>query len=129
MDNEDLKRESTNVPLSPAARRMIENLREETGIPKVEAIQRYCEWLERQDRKFRLAILLRDEAAQQEFSRLVLQQMIAIDGDEAAAELAKKFSIPAATRMIRALCDRIDQADADRGVAINELTKGKSKKG
>ena len=77
-----------NVPLNSRANAIIDKLRDDTGIPKVEAIARIVEWFAQQDRKFRLAILTRDLETQRELARLSLVDMAGID-QEAAASLAE----------------------------------------
>lgn len=54
---------SLPVNLTPTAKRVIETLREKTGIPAREAMSRLLEWFGRIDPRFRLAILQRDEEA------------------------------------------------------------------
>jgi len=66
---------STPINLTPRARAIIEGIREETGVPNTEAMVRILEWFTSLDRKFRLAILNRDEETKRELFLLVLQQM------------------------------------------------------
>lgn len=97
------------VNLSGPARQMLETLRDETGIPNVEAITRFLEWLSGVDRKFRIAILTRDAAAQQEFSRTVLSEMA---GRAVMADKAEPVTIEQATGVISIMLERIKQIEA-----------------
>src|SRR5687767_2562912 len=72
-------RKTITVTLNPRARDVVEQLREDTGVPNTEAMARILEWFAAQDRKFRLAVLTRDEETKRELVRLVLQEMAGMD--------------------------------------------------
>ena len=69
----------TQVPLKARASELLNGIRNDTGVSKVEAIQRIFEWFLGLDRKLRLAILNKDVETQRELVRLVLSDMA---GDE-----------------------------------------------
>jgi hypothetical protein len=96
-------REKLIVNLSPAARALADSIREDTGIPKAEAVGRILEWFMSLDRKFRTAVLVRDEDAKREYTRLVLQEMAGLtpgDLPAAAEELDVEKAAAVAHSMI-----------------------------
>lgn len=79
MEADEDKATAITVNLSPTARRIVEAIRADTGIPAKTAVERYFEWLGARDAKFRLAILNRDRDVQAELTRLVLREMAGIN--------------------------------------------------
>lgn len=71
------------VSLQPDARKIIEKIREDTGIPQTEALKRLLEWFAGLDRKLRLAILDNDPATRDELVRLAFAGMLTKGADVA----------------------------------------------
>src|ERR1700733_2094572 len=65
----------THVNLSPVARRMLDELKTDTGVPLTVALERFIEWLARQDPRFRLAVLNKDASTQQILMRDIAAKM------------------------------------------------------
>ena len=66
---------SIKVTLSPKSREVVSNIRHETGVANVTAMERILEWYSSLDRKLRLAVLNRDAATRDELLSLVVQEM------------------------------------------------------
>lgn len=73
------------VNLSSKARAVVDQLRAETGVPATTATERFFEWLMSMPPKFRLAILNRDEAAQDELLVAWVREHLSAKGLTAAA--------------------------------------------
>ena len=63
------------VSLTPAARSIIDQLRDDTGVPVTEAMKRILEWYASFDAKFRLAVLNRDPSVRRELTQLAMKSM------------------------------------------------------
>jgi hypothetical protein len=120
------KRENTSVPLNPAARAVVERVREETGIPKVEALARILEWFGSLDRKLRLAVLTRDEETREELTKLVVRQMAGLPKDQ-LAESAESLTVEQTLAATRAMIDRLENAHRSQVEAWKEEMKAKRK--
>jgi hypothetical protein len=68
------------VNLTAKARQLVETLRADTGVPSTTATERFLEWLMGMPPKFRLAILNRDAAAQDELLIDWLREHLATKG-------------------------------------------------
>jgi hypothetical protein len=64
-DQADEKRVTISVNLSTPARRIIDGIRADTGIPNTTAMEQILEWFAGLDVKLRLAVLVRDEETKQ----------------------------------------------------------------
>ena len=64
-----------SISLVAPARRVVERLREETGVPVTEAMTRILEWYASFDPKFRLAVLNRDPEVRRELTALAMKTM------------------------------------------------------
>jgi hypothetical protein len=119
-DEAELPTVKTQVQLTSRARKVLDALKDDTGIPQTEAIARVFEWFSAQDRKLRVAILHRDENTQAEMMRLVLQQATGAEG-------LSKHDVPGgvnpdqAAAMIAALAGRMAETDASRLDYIDTL--------
>ena len=98
------KQKTVQIMLTPESRRIIENLRDDTGIPNTESMARILEWFAGLDRKLRLAILNRDEETRNELALL------------AAESITKKHRL--------LIVDSENRNDASL-LARNDLTSGK----
>lgn len=74
------KRVTLSVNLTSKAREMVEKIREETGVPATTATERFFEWLAGMSPKFRLAVLNRDQSAQDELLIAWIREHFAAKG-------------------------------------------------
>lgn len=95
------------VHLVPEARRVVDNIRNDSGVPNTEAMARILEWFAAQPRKFRLALLNRDVETQRELIRGVLVEMAGLDAAQKIRD-AGPASIPDALAVARAMLDEIE---------------------
>ncbi len=72
-------RETINISLNARARAIVDGIRDDSGVPKVEAVARIIEWFADLDRKLRFAVLSRDIESQRELISLALKEMVADD--------------------------------------------------
>jgi hypothetical protein len=103
----DSPRVSISVSIVPAARSILDRLREDTGVPQTEAMARLLEWFAAQPRKFRLALLNRDVETQRELIRAVLLEWAGIDAAQKIKD-AGPASIPEALAVARAMLDEVE---------------------
>jgi hypothetical protein len=122
VDTESVKRKGLTVNLTADARTVIESIRDDTGIPNTEAMTRILEWFATLDRKFRLAILNRDEETRRELAGDALSKMAGVDGIslKATADMTPDQMKEA----IRFLTDRLhDVAVTSQKQAANALKR------
>jgi methylphosphotriester-DNA--protein-cysteine methyltransferase len=101
------KSKTIGITLNPEARKVIEQIREDTGIPNTEAMTRILEWFAGLDRKFRLAVLSRDEETRRELAADVLSKMSGLHGAKAFSATAEMTPDQMA-KAIRFLTDRLE---------------------
>lgn len=113
-----------SITLNARARDIIERLRDDTGVPNTEAMARILEWFASQDRKFRLAVLTRDEETKRELVRLVLQEMAGMD-KAGLADATASVTPREAVKVIRAMADKLAQQIESLESAVGERTHRK----
>lgn len=123
-DAEDGKRKQLPVSLNPAARRVIESIRQNTGIPNTTAMQRILEWFAALDNKLQLAVLVRDEQTKTELTQQVIRQMAGLPA-HSLAESAEKLTVEQTLAAIRAMTDRLENAHRSHVAALIEQMKAK----
>jgi hypothetical protein len=102
------KSKTIGITLNPEARQVIEQIREDTGIPNTEAMTRILEWFASLDRKFRLAVLSRDEETRRELAADVLSKMAGLDGGAKAFSATAEMTPGQMAKAIRFLTDRLE---------------------
>jgi hypothetical protein len=113
-DINDEPREKVNVPLRFEAKTIIENVREQTGVAKTEALTRILEWYAALPVKLRLAILNRDVDTRRELTRLVLSEMAGTEKADPHAAIDAPVTEEQATRIIRIMLDHLERIRAGR---------------
>jgi hypothetical protein len=92
----------TTVPLSPRAREVIDGVKERTGVAKVEAVARLCEWFAKQTEQVQAAILHGTADAASILANEEIARRLAA-GDRAPVTLAD--GLAQASAMIQQLID------------------------
>lgn len=109
MAEEQQKPKTVTLNLTPKAREIVENIREDTGVPNTTAMERFLEWLGEQDRKFRVAVLTKDPELKREMARLVLADMAAIEAADPGHAQPVPVTVEQATRIIRVMLGHIER--------------------
>lgn len=81
------KSKGISLNLSPAARQVVDRIRQDTGVPNTEAMTRILEWFSSLDKKLRLAILNKDEETRYLLLREALAQMTGLANENVPATL------------------------------------------
>ncbi len=125
-ENEE-SRHVTPIPLVRGAKAIIESLREETGVPKTEALVRILEWFASLPVELRLAVLNRNEDARRRLLKTVIVEMA---GD---AEAATNPNLPAdereAIRLIQHMAARLEKLRTSRANEEAPTEEGRGRKG
>lgn len=120
---DDEKVVSLQVEVTPAARRVVDGLKETFGVTKRVGVERLVEWFASQDKRVQRAILDRSADAATEIAREKMAAMTEA-GDSTALS---NISIPKAVELIRLLTQRIEQIDeARRRELADRVPKKKS---
>lgn len=90
-----------------SAKAIIEGIREDTGVPKTEALTRILEWFAGLDRKLRIAVLTRDPDTRRELTRLVLRDMADLKDAGDLEDAAEDVELERALRIAQAMIHRI----------------------
>lgn len=123
MATDNDKRVNVSVGLNPAARDMVENIRVETGVPQVTAIQRWLEFLAKMPRKFQLAALQNDEAGQQEMLIAWFKETMEAHGKQ--IDITEGDYVSARAKLAKQLIDELTLAYAQERAKNGEKPKKK----
>lgn len=123
--DDQLKPRTLTINLTPRARGIIEQVREDTGVPNTEAMVRILEWFAELPVKLRLAVLNRDQETQRELVRAVLSDMAALAEADPSHPQPVPASIEQATRIIRVMADHIERISLGRSNAAAPPKKKK----
>lgn len=104
------KRSTIPIGLNANARKIVEGIKDETGIAKQEAVSRVLEWFADQPISVRREILTKTGNAGDELVRLRMGEMLAAG----QVDPGTIKTIDDANRVIRLMLDRIEQIDAAR---------------
>lgn len=110
------KPKTVSINLNPAARAVIEALRDETGVPNTDAMIRILEWFAAQPTEVRLAILTRQDAN----ALITRHRMEEMSERGAALDVTVKLSAAEALKMAHRMIERAELELATR-------SRGKSK--
>lgn len=122
---EDLKTTTVQVKLSSAARKVVERLREDTGVPNVEAVARILEWFSGQDEDFRTGVMYRRADPMADLVGRRLGELAA--SKVADPEALDKITAAEALALIPLLVKRIEREHQTHIENIRELTGGPKK--
>lgn len=111
-DGPDLSKQSVvNLRVKPEAAEILRGIRNDTGVPGSEALVRILEWFASLDRKFRLALLNKDDETRRELALRTLLDMAKRDPRALITDLPMAQSVQmleALQRHIQILSDSVN---------------------
>lgn len=119
-DKPKTNRVTVTLKLSEAAGRIVETIKDDTGVTNVAAMERLLEWFSGIDRRFRLAILNRDEETRRQLAVDALARMAGVPeglvsgpGVRPAADLTPDEAIAALRVLTESLAGHLRRTESD----------------
>jgi hypothetical protein len=125
-------KERIGIDLSPAARQIVDSVRERTGVPKVAALERILEWYATLEPRFQLAILNKDESVRADLIRSIIRDYAGADMPADPIRAASTMDHAEAVKVAKVMLDTLDvlykQAEANLKTQRSAALKAASKK-